>query len=100
MNFWLGWEREIRYHTGNYQLPHMPSAPCVVMTNGADGFTLYSNFLPINRYGGGNGVGDAEVVRVGAVVYLFGQAIKLLLIIFSMGSSTVLTDSKFVRVSP
>ena len=45
------------------------------MTNGADRFTLYSNFLPIDRCGEGDGAGDVEVVGESAAVYLFGQAV-------------------------
>ena len=45
------------------------------MTNGANRFTLYSNFLPIVRCGEGDGAGDVEVVGEGAAVYLFGQAV-------------------------
>ena len=56
-------------------LPQMQSAPYAVMTNGADRFTLYSNFLPIDRCGEGDGAGDVEVVGEGAAVYLFGQAV-------------------------
>ena len=56
-------------------LPQMQSAPYVIVTNGADRFTLYSKFLPIDRCGEGNGTGDVEVVREGAAVYLFGQAV-------------------------
>ena len=53
----------------------MQSAPYAVMTNGADRFTLYSNFLPIDRCGEGDGAGDVEVVGESATVYLFGQAV-------------------------
>ena len=53
----------------------MQSSPYAVMTNGADRFTLYSNFLPIDRCGEGDGAGDVEVVGEGAAVYLFGQAV-------------------------
>ena len=53
----------------------MQSAPYVIVTNGADRFTLYSNFLPIDRCGEGDGAGDVEVVGEGATVYLFGQAV-------------------------
>ena len=53
----------------------MQSAPYVIVTNGADRFTLYSNFLPIDRCGEGDGAGDVEVVGEGAAVYLFGQAV-------------------------
>ena len=56
-------------------LPQMQSAPYVIMTNGADRFTLYSNFLPIDRCGEGDVAGDVEVVGEGAAVYLFGQAV-------------------------
>ena len=56
-------------------LPQMQSAPYAVMTNGADRFTLYSNFLPIDRCGEGDIAGDVEVVGEGAAVYLFGQAV-------------------------
>ena len=56
-------------------LPQMQSAPYAVMTNGADRFTLYSNFLPIDRCGEGDGAGNVEVVGEGAAVYLFGQAV-------------------------
>ena len=56
-------------------LPQMQSAPYVIVTNGADRFTLYSNFLPIDRCGEGDGAGDVEVVGEGAAVYLFGQAV-------------------------
>ena len=45
------------------------------MTNGANRFTLYSNFLPIDRRGEGNVAGDVEVIGEGAAVYLFGQAV-------------------------
>jgi hypothetical protein len=55
-------------------LPQIQSAPYAVMTNGADRFTLYSNFLPIDRCGEGDGAGDVEVVGEGAAVYLFRQA--------------------------
>ena len=53
----------------------MQSAPYVIMTNGADRFTLYSNFLPIDRCGEGDVAGDVEVVGESAAVYLFGQAV-------------------------
>ena len=53
----------------------MQSAPYAVMTNGANRFTLYSNFLPIDRCGEGDGAGDVEVVGESATVYLFGQAV-------------------------
>ena len=53
----------------------MQSAPYVIVTNGADRFTLYSNFLPIDRCGEGDGAGDVEVVGESATVYLFGQAV-------------------------
>ena len=53
----------------------MQSAPYVIVMNGANRFTLYSNFLPIDRCGEGDGTGDVEVVGEGAVVYLFGQAV-------------------------
>ena len=53
----------------------MQSSPYAVMTNGADRFTLYSNFLPIDRCGEGDGAGDVEVVGESAAVYLFGQAV-------------------------
>ena len=53
----------------------MQSAPYVIVTNGADRFTLYSNFLPIDRCGEGDGAGDVEVVGESAAVYLFGQAV-------------------------
>ena len=56
-------------------LPQMQSAPYVIVTNGADRFTLYSNFLPIDRCGEGDVAGDVEVVGEGAAVYLFGQAV-------------------------
>ena len=56
-------------------LPQMQSAPYVIVTNGADRFTLYSNFLPIDRCGEGDGAGDVEVVGEGTAVYLFGQAV-------------------------
>ena len=56
-------------------LPQMQSAPYVIVTNGANRFTLYSNFLPIDRCGEGDGAGDVEVVGEGAAVYLFGQAV-------------------------
>ncbi len=56
-------------------LPQMQSAPYVIVTNGADRFTLYSNFLPIDRCGEGDGAGDVEVVGESAAVYLFGQAV-------------------------
>ena len=56
-------------------LPQMQSAPYVIVTNGADWFTLYSNFLPIDRCGEGDGAGDVEVVGESAAVYLFGQAV-------------------------
>ena len=52
-----------------------PNDQHAVMTNGADRFTLYSNFLPIDRCGEGDGAGDVEVVGEGAAVYLFGQAV-------------------------
>jgi len=57
-------------------LPQMQSAPYVIVTNGADRFTLYSNFLPIDRCGEGDGAGDVEVVGEGAAVYLFGQGLS------------------------
>ena len=53
----------------------MQSAPYVIVTNGADRFTLYSNFLPIDRCGESDVAGDVEVVGEGAAVYLFGQAV-------------------------
>ena len=53
----------------------MQSAPYVIVTNGADRFTLYSNFLPIDRCGEGDSAGDVEVVGESAAVYLFGQAV-------------------------
>ncbi len=53
----------------------MQSAPYVIVTNGADRFTLYSNFLPIDRCGEGDVAGDVEVIGEGAAVYLFGQAV-------------------------
>ena len=53
----------------------MQSSPYAVMTNGADRFTLYSNFLPIDRCGEGDVAGDVEVVGESAAVYLFGQAV-------------------------
>ena len=53
----------------------MQSAPYVIVTNGADRFTLYSNFLPIDRCGEGDVAGDVEVVGESAAVYLFGQAV-------------------------
>ena len=56
-------------------LPQMQSAPYVILTNGADRFTLYSNFLPIDRCGEGDVAGDVEVVGESAAVYLFGQAV-------------------------
>ncbi len=56
-------------------LPQMQSTPYVIVTNGADRFTLYSNFLPIDRCGEGDGAGDVEVVGESAAVYLFGQAV-------------------------
>ena len=56
-------------------LPQMQSAPYAVMTNGANRFTLYSNFLPIDRCGEGDVAGDVEVVGESAAVYLFGQAV-------------------------
>ena len=56
-------------------LPQMQSAPYVIVTNGADRFTLYSNFLPIDRCGEGDVAGDVEVVGESAAVYLFGQAV-------------------------
>ena len=56
-------------------LPQIQSAPYVIVTNGADRFTLYSNFLPIDRCGEGDGAGDVEVVGESAAVYLFGQAV-------------------------
>ena len=56
-------------------LPQMQSAPYVIVTNGADWFTLFRNFLPIDRCGEGDGTGDVEVVGEGAAVYLFGQAV-------------------------
>ena len=55
-------------------LPQIQSAPYVIVTNGANRFTLYSNFLPIDRCGEGDVAGDVEVVGEGAAVYLFGQA--------------------------
>ena len=60
---------------GTNNLPQMQSAPYAVMTNGANRFTLYSNFLPIDRCGEGDVAGDVEVVGEGAAVYLFGQAV-------------------------
>ena len=60
---------------GTNNLPQMQSAPYVIVTNGADRFTLYSNFLPIDRCGEGDGAGDVEVVGEGTAVYLFGQAV-------------------------
>ena len=60
---------------GDYHLPQMQSAPYVIVTNGADRFTLYSNFLPIDRCGEGDGAGDVEVVGESAAVYLFVQAV-------------------------
>jgi len=60
---------------GTNNLPQMQSAPYVIVTNGADRFTLYSNFLPIDRCGEGDGAGDVEVVGESAAVYLFGQAV-------------------------
>ena len=56
-------------------LPQMQSAPYVIVTNGADWFTLYSNFLPIDRCGEGDVAGDVEVVGESVAVYLFGQAV-------------------------
>ena len=56
-------------------LPQMQSAPYVIVTNGANRFTLYSNFLPIDRCGEGDSAGDVEVVGESAAVYLFGQAV-------------------------
>ena len=53
----------------------MQSAPYVIVTNGADRFTLYSKFLPIDRCGEGDVAGDVEVVGESAAVYLFGQAV-------------------------
>ena len=53
----------------------MQSAPYVIVTNGADRFTLYSNFLPIDRCGEGDVARDVEVVGESAAVYLFGQAV-------------------------
>ena len=53
----------------------MQSSPYAVMTNGADRFTLYSNFLPIDRCGEGDVAGDVEVVGESAAVYLFRQAV-------------------------
>ena len=53
----------------------MQSSPYAVMTNGADRFTLYSNFLPIDRCGEGDVAGDVEVVGEGVAVYLCGQAV-------------------------
>ena len=53
----------------------MQSVPYVIVTNGADRFTLYSNFLPIDRCGEGDVAGDVEVVGESAAVYLFGQAV-------------------------
>ena len=41
----------------------------------SDLFTLSNNFLPIDRCGKGNGVGDVEIVGEGAAVYLFGQVV-------------------------
>ena len=60
---------------GDYHLPQIQSAPYAVMKNGADRFTLYSNFLPIDRCGEGDVAGDVEVVGEGVTVYLFGQAV-------------------------
>ena len=56
-------------------LPQMQSAPYVIVTNGADWFTLFRNFLPIDRCGEGDVAGDVEVVGESAAVYLFGQAV-------------------------
>ena len=56
-------------------LPQMQSAPYVIVTNGAGRFTLYSNFLPIDRCGEGDVAGDVEVIGESAAVYLFGQAV-------------------------
>ena len=55
---------------GDYHLPHIQSAPYAVMTNGADWFTLFRNFLPIDRCGEGDGAGDVEVVGEGVAVCL------------------------------
>ena len=60
---------------GDYHLPQIQSAPYAVMTNGTDRFTLYSNFLPIDRCGEGDVAGDVEVVGESAAVYLFDQAV-------------------------
>jgi len=60
---------------GTNNLPQMQSAPYVIVMNGANRFTLYSNFLPIDRCGEGDGAGDVEVVGESAAVYLFGQAV-------------------------
>ena len=45
------------------------------MTFGAEWFTLFNNFLPIDRCGECDGAGDVEVVGEGAAVYLFAQAV-------------------------
>ena len=62
---------------GTNNLPQMQSAPYVIVMNGANRFTLYSNFLPIDRCGEGDGAGDVEVVGESAAVYLFGQAERM-----------------------
>ena len=53
----------------------MQSAPHVIVTDGAEWFTLFRSFLPIDRCGEGDGAGDVEVVGESAAVYLFGQAV-------------------------
>ena len=75
MNFRYGRERGNRNRAGTNNRPQMQSAPYAVMTNGANRFTLYSNFLPIDRCGEGDVAGDVEVVGESAAVYLFGQAV-------------------------
>ena len=49
---------------GTNNLPQMQSAPYVIVTNGADRFTLYSNFLPIDRCGEGDGATGVGKVMV------------------------------------
>jgi len=53
----------------------MQSAPHVIVTDGAEWFTLFRSFLPIDRRGEGDVAGDVEVVGESAAVYLFGQAV-------------------------
>ena len=45
------------------------------MTDGAEWFTLFRSFLPIDRCGEGDDAGDVEVVGESAAVYLFGQVV-------------------------